>query len=51
LPSIVSENQTCCIHGRDIADTIASIRDNLEGYIVSINLEKAFDSVNHEDLF
>lgn len=59
LPTIVSENQTCCIIGRDIADTIASIRDvidlveqdNLEGYIVKIDQQKAFDRVSHKYLF
>ena len=58
LPNIVSKNQTCCIVGRDIADTLASIRDiidlvemdNMEGYILKIDQEKAFDRVSHEYL-
>lgn len=56
LPSIISENQTCCIIGRDISNTIANVRDvitlvendNLEGYIVKIDQEKAFDRVSHD---
>jgi hypothetical protein len=27
LPKIVSENQTCCIVGRDISNSIANVRD------------------------
>ena len=58
LPNIVSENQTCCIVGRDIVDTLASIRDiidlvemeKMEGYILKIDQEKAFDRVSHEYL-
>lgn len=58
LPNIISESQTCCIMGKDIADTLVSIRDiidmvemdNMEGYIVKIDQEKAFDRVSHEYL-
>jgi len=58
LPNLVSENQTCCIIGWDIADTVMSVRDvieiaerhNLEGYIIKIDQEKAFDRVSHEYL-
>lgn len=50
LPNIISDAQTCCILGKDIADTIVSVRDNidlvemdnLEGYIVKIDQEKSF---------
>jgi len=59
LPNIISPNQTCCILGRDIADTTASLRDiieliekdNLEGYLIKIDQEKAFDRVDHTYLF
>jgi hypothetical protein len=27
LPKIISENQTCCIIGRDISNNIANVRD------------------------
>jgi hypothetical protein len=27
LPKIISENQTCCIIGRDISNSIANVRD------------------------
>lgn len=58
LPSLVSENQSCCIMGKDIADTICNIRDiidvverdNLEGYLLKFDQEKAFDRVSHEYL-
>lgn len=59
LPKLVSESQTCCIMGRDIADTTSSIRDlieivekdNLEAYLIKVDQEKAFDRVDHEYLF
>ena len=59
LPSIISEFQTCCIIGRDIADTTASIRDvielieqdNLEGYLIKVDQQNAFDRVDHKYLF
>lgn len=58
LPNVISNDQTCCIVGRDIADTLVSIRDiiemvemdQMEGYIVKIDQEKAFDRVSHEYL-
>jgi hypothetical protein len=59
LPNIVSGEQTCCVLCRDIADTIASIRDvihlaerdSLEGCIVKVDHMKSFDRVNHNYLF
>ena len=59
LPSIISEFQTCCIIGRDIADTTASVRDiielieqdNLEGYLIKIDQQNAFDRIDHKYLF
>lgn len=59
LCNIISDSQTCCIPGRDIADTIASVRDviymvnddDLEGYILKFDQEKAFDRVCHNYLF
>jgi hypothetical protein len=59
LPKIVSENQTCCIVGRDISNSIANVRDlitlvendNLEGYIIKADQEKAFDRLSHEYMF
>ncbi|VDI61823.1 Hypothetical predicted protein [Mytilus galloprovincialis] len=55
LCKIVSKCQSCCIPGRDIADTIANIRDvldlieseELEGYLLKMDQEKAFDKVGH----
>lgn len=59
LPSIISPSQTCCVIGRDIADTIVSIRDvidvveqeNIEGYVLKIDQKQAFDRVSHDYLF
>lgn len=55
LPNIISVDQTCCIMGRDISNNVANVRDiielierdNLEGYIIKIDQEKAFDRVSH----
>lgn len=60
LPNFIMSNaQTCCIKGKDIANTVVSVRDiidlvemdNLEGYIVKIEQEKAFGRVIHDYLF
>lgn len=55
LPDIISPYQSCCIMGRDISDNISNVRDiidlvekdNLEGYILKIDQEEAFDRVSH----
>lgn len=59
LPNIISTSQTSCVVGRDISDTVASLRDIIdlieeeqyEGYILKIDQEKAFDRVSHLYLF
>ena len=59
LPSLISEFQTCCIIGRDIADTTASVRDvielieqdNIEGYLIKVDQQNAFDRIDHKYLF
>lgn len=60
LPNIIiSDAETCCIIGKYIADTVVSVRDiidlveidNLEGYIVKIDQDKAFGRVSHDYLF
>jgi exonuclease III len=59
MPSIISPEQSCCVIGRDISDTIASVRDiitlaeneNMEGYILKLDQLKAFDRVSHAYLF
>jgi hypothetical protein len=59
MPKIISLEQTCCVQGRDISDTIASVRDvitladqeNIEGYVIKIDQQKAFDRVSHDYLF
>jgi hypothetical protein len=59
LPYIICEIQTCCILETGIADTLVSIRDaidmvemdNLDGYVIKIGQEKAFDRMSHEYLF
>ncbi len=53
--SIVSPSQAYSIKGRDITDTICTIRDVVEGMgkdgkgglVLSIDLNKAFDRVEH----
>ena len=55
LCKIISICQTCCINGRDIADNIVNLRDiidmledeNMEGYIIKCDQEKAFDRISH----
>ncbi|KAL5017747.1 hypothetical protein ScPMuIL_005171, partial [Solemya velum] len=59
LPNIVSNEQTCCVMGRDISENICGIRDiidmaereEIEGYILKLDQEKAFDRISHQYLF
>ena len=59
LPKIISPTQSCCIIGKDISDTIISVKDlidiveldELDGYLLKLDQEKAFDRVAHEYLF
>lgn len=59
LPTIIKTNQSYGVKGRDIADTISSIRDLIgymreekkSGYVISLDFEKAFDRVEHSFLF
>ncbi|CAC5382434.1 unnamed protein product [Mytilus coruscus] len=59
LPKIISPNQSCCILGKDISDTVASVRDimdlvemdDIECYLLKLDQEKAFDRAGHEYLF
>lgn len=59
IPHIVTTNQAYGILGRDIADTVTSIRDLIwyikekksDGFLFNIDLEKAFDRVEHKYLF
>jgi len=59
MPSIIKTNQAYGVKGRDIADTTMSIRDtiwymkekNENGYVISLDFEKAFDRVEHRFLF
>ena len=55
LPDIISENQTAYVNNRFISEGGRLINDLLEvcdtfnkkGYLVTIDIEKVFDSVNH----
>ena len=55
--TIVSSTQTYSIPGRDIADTIGSVRDVVRhmkeegGVVLSVDFNKAFDRVEHEFMF
>ena len=59
LPSIISSEQTAYVKDRFIGEGGRLISDimemtdtlNLEGYLVTIDFEKAFDSLNHNFLF
>ncbi len=59
LPGLITTNQAYSIMGREITDTVSNIRDKIsymienkkEGYIISLDLEKAFDRVEHDYLF
>ena len=58
LPSIISSNQTPYVEnryisesGRLISDIIGiSGKENIPGYLVTMDLKKAFDSLDHDFL-
>ena len=58
LPSIISHDQTAYMSNRFIGESVRLISDilettkklNIEGYMLTIDIEKAFDSVNHNFL-
>ncbi len=59
IGDIIQTTQTYSVPGRDIADTIGTIRDVIEymkrdgkgGIVLGIDWNKAFDRVEHEFLF
>ena len=58
IGTVVGSTQAYSIPGRDIADTISSIRDTITymkenggGVVVSLDLNKAFDRVDHGYLY
>ena len=58
LPSIISSNQTAYVENRCISENdrlISNIieiccNENIPGYLVTMDLEKAFDSLDHDFL-
>ena len=59
LPSLISCDQTAYIKDRFLGESVRLISDvlevsksyNLDGYLLTIDIEKAFDSVEHNFLF
>ena len=59
IDTLVSEDQTCCIPGRDISENILTMinvinyvnDNNLKGLVLKIDQHKAFDCVNHDYLY
>ena len=59
LNDIISQDQTCGIPGRSIFSTLSLYRNiishanqkHIQGYIIALDQEKAFDRVNHQFLF
>ena len=59
LPSIIMHDQTAYVYNRFIGQSVRLISDileitkimNIEGYILTMDIEKAFDSVDHSFLF
>lgn len=58
LPHIIEEEQTCGILGRTIFENLYIVRDTIEytkdhgipAYLISLDFQKAFDSVDHDFL-
>ena len=58
LSSIISHDQTAYVHGRFIGESVRLVSDiiemtdllNINGYIVTADIQKAFDSLDHNFL-
>ena len=58
LPSIIHSDQTAYVYGRFIGESTRLISDimeitcslDLKGFIVTMDIQKAFDSVSHDFL-
>ena len=58
LPSIIHSDQTAYVYGRFIGESTRLISDimeltrslDLEGYLVTMDIQKSFDSVSHDFL-
>lgn len=59
MPKLIKSNQAYAIKGRDIADVTMSIKSTIDyiqekkmnGFLISVDFEKAFDRVEHTYLF
>ena len=58
LPSIIAHDQTAYVHNRFIGESVRLVSDiiemtdilNIEGYLVTADIQKAFDSLDHNFL-
>ena len=50
LSSLISSNQTAYLKGRFISERRRLISDILKGFLLTVDIEKAFDSINHNFL-
>ena len=55
LPSIIKSDQTAYVYGRFIGESTQLIMEvtrslDMEGYLLTMDIQKAFDSVSHEFL-
>ena len=50
VSSLISSNQTAYLNGRFISERRRLTSDILKGFLLTVDIEKAFDSINHNFL-